>query len=277
MKAPSAPGTPIDNKRKKRWVERFLHYRYPPSQSEIEDWVAQFKAQHADLAARVLDSVEVVKRQQIDLAFRSLVDALPGWHVSKAKRQGRWRFIPYSISAGESGDVMIAYLRQALNLRHRQYNELFIQPQELPSARLTESDSVVLVDDFAGSGNQACDSWDAFYRELVGGAGNVYLMVVAASKRAQAEIGTRTDLQLLAHYNLHESDNIFSDKCRHFSADDKAALLDYCTTHFPKAPKGYGDCGLVFVLQHDCPNNTIPILHSHNQGKWFPLFPRSSP
>jgi len=276
MRAPRAVGTPLDNGRKKGWIDRFLHYRYPPSQLEIEQWVAQFDTEHEDLAARLLDSVDVIKRQQMDQAFRSLMDALPGWHRSKSKRQGRWRFIPYSMSAGESGDVMISYLRQALGMRQRHYDELFIQPQLLPDARLSQDDTVVLVDDFAGSGDQACGSWDKFFKELVGDVGNVYLLVVAASRRAQLEIGARTDMQLMAHINLMESDNIFSEKCHRFSDDDKAALLGYCTKHFPKVPKGYGDCGLIFVLQHDCPNNTIPILHGHNK-RWQPLFPRSSP
>src|SRR5207244_10949620 len=138
-------------------------------------------------------------RQQMDLAFRGLMAALPGWHRQKSIRQGKWRFVPYSISAGESGDVMISYLRQALGMRHKSYNELFIQPQKLAQARLTSEDTFVLVDDFAGSGEQACSSWDKFFKELVGGVGTVYLLVVAASKRAQDEIGQRTDLQLMAH------------------------------------------------------------------------------
>ena len=277
MRQPQPIGSVIDHARKTRWHDRFLYYRYPPTQGDIEAWIKQFKEEHHDTAARLLDSVEVIKRQQIDDAFRSLMDTLPEWHRFKTRRSGRWRFVPYSMSAGESGDVMISFLRQALGMRHKQYNELFIQPQNIPRERLTSDDTLVLVDDFAGTGDQACKSWDSFFKELVGDVGTVYLMVVAASKRAQDEIGARTDLQLMAHYNLVNSDNIFSDHCLHFSADEKKTLLGYCNQHFPAAPKGYGDCGLVFVLQHDCPNNTIPILHGHNKNKWHPLFPRSSP
>lgn len=276
MKAPKPRGTAIDATRKRLWHDRFLHYRYPPTDGDIDTWLGQFDAQHQDVAARLLDAVEVVNRQQMDLAFRSLVAALPGWHRYKTKRQGRWRFVPYSISAGESGDVMISYLRQALGMRHKSYNELFIQPQNLVKARLTSEDTVVLVDDFAGSGDQACTSWDTFFKELVGAAGTVFLLVVAASKLAQDEIGLRTDLQLMAHYNLVNADNIFAPQCLHFDDSEKGTILSYCQTHFPNKPKGYGDCGLIFVLQHDCPNNTIPILHGQHK-KWHPLFPRASP
>jgi hypothetical protein len=277
MRPPQAPGVAIDSARKRRWYDRFRHFRYPPSQSDIDDWIGQFDEAHADLAARLLDSVEVVPRFQMDQAFRTLMAALPGWHRFKSRRQGRWRFVPYSTSAGESGDVMIAYLRQALGMRQKHFSELFIQPQNLPSERLTQDDTVVLVDDFAGSGDQACTSWDDLFKELVGDVGNVFLLVVAASKKAQDEIGERTDLQLMAHLNLLDSDNIFSDRCHHFSAADKTDILGYCQRHFPSSPKGYGDCGLIFVLHHDCPNNTIPILHSQNKNRWRPLFPRVSP
>jgi hypothetical protein len=277
MRPPLVPGSVIDKVRKRRWYERFLHYRYPPTQAEIDDWIGQFDDAHSDLAARLLDSVEVVNRQQIDQAFRTLMNTLPGWHRFKTRRHGRWRFVPYSISAGESGDVMVAYLRQALGMRQKQYSRLFIQPQNLPRERLNEDDTVVLVDDFAGTGDQACGSWDRFFKELVGDVGTVYLLVAAASKRAQDEIGKRTDVQLMAHFNLLESDNIFSEACHHFTREEKIALLGYCQQNFPEAPRGYGDCGLIFVLQHDCPNNSIPILHSQRKNMWLPLFPRVSP
>jgi len=52
--------------------------------------------------------------------------------------------------------------------------------------------------------------------------------------------------------------------------------MAYCEEHFPKRPKGYGECGLLFVMHHDCPNNCIPLLHQFRKNKWFPLFPRTN-
>ena len=46
---------------------------------------------------------------------------------------------------------------------------------------------------------------------VVGGAGTVYLMVVAATVAAQQEIREKTDIQLMSHYNLNGTDNFFSD------------------------------------------------------------------
>jgi len=275
MRPPRPAGTTVNTARKKAWHGRFLHYRYPPTIDEISEFLNQFGSTHEDVAARVRDAVEVVTRSQIELAFRTLMENLPGWHRAKTKRRGNWRFVPYSFSSGESGDQMIAAFRQAMRMKQGQYDELFIHPRNLVDQKLLGEDTVVLVDDFSGSGDQACTSWNKLFRELVGGAGTVYLMVVAATTEAQQKIKNNTDLQALSHYNLNASDNFFSKDCPHFTEGDKEAILSHCTKHFPDEPRGYGECGLLFVLQHDCPNNSIPLLHKHKTNKWVPLFPRT--
>lgn len=274
MRQPRPAGTAVDAARKRTWQTRFLHYRYPPNADEINEFVTQFGQEHEDLAARLLDAVEVVTRVQIEQAFQTLMQNLAGWHRSRSRRKGKWRFVPYSFSSGESGDQMIHAFRQAMGMNQTSFDELFIHPHNLLDQMLRGEDTVVLVDDFSGSGNQACTSWEKLFRELVGGVGTVYLVVVAATTDAQDLIKTRTELQVLSHYNLDSSDNFFSADCHHFTAADKQAVLQKCTAHFPKSPRGYEDCGLLFVLQHDCPNNSIPLLHAH-AAKWIPLFPRS--
>jgi hypothetical protein len=275
MREPSPPGTSINIARKKAWRDRFQHYRYPPSIEEITAFLKQFGGTEKDTAARLLDAVEVVSHVQIEESFQALMQNLPGWHRSKTKRTGRWRFVPYSFSSGESGDLMISAFRQAMGMKQRQYNELFIHPSDLVAQKLRGEDTVVLVDDFSGSGKQACDSWNDLFRELVGGVGTVYLMVVAATTAAQDAIRDKTELEVLCHYNLGDSDNLFAEACDHFSEAEKATILARCTKHFADEPRGYGDCGLLFVLHHDCPNNSIPLLHKHSKNSWVPLFART--
>lgn len=277
MIQPSPPGTSINLARKQKWRDRFLHYRQPPTIEHINAWVKQFGKADKDVAARILDSVQLVTRAEIELAYKTLMKSLPGWHHQKSQRIGEWRFVPFAVRPGESGDSMMAVFRQAMGMRQKHYNPLFVYAHQLPAQKLTGNDTVVLIDDFAGTGNQACNTWNDLFRELVGGAGTVYLMVVAATVAAQQEIREKADIQLMNHYNLNGADNFFSDDCCHFTAEEKATVLKYCNKYFPDSPRGYGDCGLLFVLQHDCPNNTIPLLHAYNKNKWVPLFPRSNP
>jgi hypothetical protein len=140
---------------------------------------------------------------------------------------------------------------------------------------LRGKDTVVLLDDFSGSGTQAQSSWNDLFRELVGGAGTVYLMVVAATMDAQDFIRQNTDLEVLSRIQLDAGDNVFADECPHFTAAEKTTILEYCTEHFPDEPKGFGQCGLLFVMHHDCPNNSSPLLSKYNKDKWAPLFPRT--
>ena len=76
MKSPSVPGTPVDAKRYKRWIERFSSYREGIINVTIESWLNQFAVRDRDLAARVLDSVEFYGQSQIHAAYRQTLAAL---------------------------------------------------------------------------------------------------------------------------------------------------------------------------------------------------------
>jgi hypothetical protein len=103
--------------------------------------------------------------------------------------------------------------------------------------------------------------------------GKVYLIVVAASKVARKRISDETEICLLPAHELKETDNVFSDLCKHFTNEDRVKLVHYGEIADRKIPRGFGDCGFVVVFQHRSPNNTIPILHA-DHSKWTGLFPR---
>jgi hypothetical protein len=285
VKRPLAPGTPIDAKRYKRWISRFGSYREPIINVTINSWLENFEDEDQDLAARILDAVEFYGQSQIHAAYRQAIAALPGWHKSASKRKGKWRFAAMSGSAGESGDAMLYQFRVANGLDARGFNELFVSRSELfrqpmlpdhDPQKLGQDDVVVLLDDFSGTGTQVCDAWNdpaTSFGALLAGVGKVYLILVAASKAARTRISTETALSPVPAHELHESDNVFSDQCKHFSEADRAKLLHYGELADKRCPKGFGDCGFVVVFQHRPPNNSIPILHA-DHSKWTGLFPR---
>jgi len=183
------------------------------------------------------------------------------------------RFLPYSASAGESGDQMIAKFRHANNMKGKPYNELFINKSEIVLADLGFDDTVVLVDDFVGSGNQACEFWNDIYGELLAEVGRAYLVVVAGTSKGVTRINDETDLEAVPHFGLTEADNIFAAKCKPFNKEEKESILEYCTAVDEEEPMGHGDCGLLLVFAHAIPNNTIPIL-GKRKANWEPLFCR---
>ena len=57
------------------------------------------------------------------------------------------------------------------------------------------------------------------------------------------------------------------------TAAQKGRLLEYCRRADAVHSRCFGDCGLLLVLGHRTPNNSVPVLHAHT-NKWHGLFPR---
>lgn len=273
MKKPLPLGRRITATRMRGWLNSFEGYRVAISQGTIDRWIDQFEQNDKDLAARILDSVDFINTLRIQSAFRNILNSLTGWNIDENRRQGKWRFVPFSGSSGSSADSMIHLFRMANGLSHRQFNKLFIYRSDLLSESYGEEDTIVFIDDFAGTGEQACDSWREFFNEIVPYEPTKILILVAISDKAFKKIQTETELVVYHDIILTDSDNIFHNRCRHFSKKEKEALLEYCQRADSKNPCGYGNCGYVIVFPQRCPNNSVPILHV-TKSRWHGLFPR---
>jgi hypothetical protein len=273
VRQPAPPNTPIDLRRYHTWERDFAGYRHNVSEDRIREWLGQFQREDRDIAARVLDCVDFLTHQQISTAFRQILEGMDGWSRDTGQRGGKWRFAAFSASAGESGDSMLQKFRHANNLAGRQYNELFIHRSDLLREKLGGEDTLVLVDDFIGTGDQACDAWDSQFGELLTEVGRVYLIVVAARQEGIRRVCNETPMQPIVHFELGNRDNIFASECLGFTDVEKDRLLSYCRKASRTIPKGHGDCGLLVVFAHTCPNNSIAVLHA-SSPKWDPLFRR---
>ena len=274
MNLPLDRGSEIDAHRYQTWLARFAVYRTPVTQGLVELWLKQFPSTEFDLAARVLDSVLFLNHTHISQCFRQLLEGMEGWDKSAKKRKGQWYFVPFSRSEGESGNSMLHQLRMATGMAKREFDPLFVNRSDLVALKPSAEDTVILIDDFSGSGKQASDSWNEMFSELLFGGPRVVLMLVAATSSALKRISKETEMEPVCGTTLHARDDIFSTACKHFTDAEKATLLEYCKRASPSNPKGFGDCGLVVVLAQRCPNNSIPILHA-NHKKWRGLFPRN--
>lgn len=273
MLTPKPRGTPIDAARYDEWLARFSAYFDTVTRQLIEHWLDQFAAADKDLAARVLDAVKFVGTSHIDVTMRNLLNSMQGWSLNPALRSGRWFFVPFSGSAGESGDAMVHRFRMANGLSRRQFNHLFPHRAELVSLKLSHNDTVVLIDDFAGTGKQACDSWKEFFAELLADGPRVVLLLVGATSNAIDRIRDNTGMHPMCGDILGPRHSIVDGACTYFTAQEKATVRQYCKRADAKNPDGFGGCGLLYVLAHRCPNNSLPILHARHD-RWRGLFPR---
>ena len=274
MRTPRPVGTAIDDNRKQQWIEDFTGYRVPVTEDRIDQWLSQFNGGDQDAAARLLDAVLFVSSSDVTTAFQETLASLDGWALSEDDRRGRWMFVPFTGSAGESGDHMLERFRHANNLKGHKYSDMFCYRSELVELQPGPKDTVVLVDDFSGTGDQACTAWESTFQELLPLRPRVLLVLLAASNAAQDRIATETGMKACARIELGSDADIFSAQCTLFSDEEKARLFHYGERADPKHPRGWGDCGFVIVFPHTTPNNSIPLLHKRKMGRWEGLFPR---
>ncbi|WP_150131834.1 phosphoribosyltransferase-like protein [Sphingomonas carotinifaciens] len=253
------------------WYDRFRFYRHPPSRADLIAWLNQFGTEDVSIAAKLLDQVVIISDRDIQQGYHDALGALPGWHVDEARRKGRWAFVGLGGQA-ESGPAMLHMFREANNLTSDRNQGLFVTPADLPEMKLTAHDTVVFVDDFAGTGEQFSKRW-ALYKELIVGEANIYLFLAAATSQAMELLQPLDDITVQAQLVLPASAGIFNDANEMFTDDEKDRVLRHCKKADGRNPKGWGACGLLLVISRKTPNNSIPVLHAQSR-KWTPVFPR---
>ena len=150
--------------------------------------------------------------------------------------------------------------------------------------------SIVIVDDFIGTGNSLSSDLDAFFEKngdfLITSNITVYVVVLCAT--AEGEEKVRQSLSSLSetsdllihenldykHYAFNEINPIWSDETERNAAKDLVQRLGLKVDK--NRPLGYKNSALLVVFDRNCPNNTLPILHSKGRGEsaWTPLFER---
>jgi hypothetical protein len=253
------------------WLARFRYYRRPPSEDDIRAWLGYFGAGDEAVAEAVLERITVISEEDIQRGYRAALEAIPGWNRRRDRRPGEWVILGFG-GPGQSGGDMLRKFREANRLSADRFDYLFTSIAELASLELTQEDTVIFVDDFSGTGDQIAKHWRV-HAELAGGARS-YLILTAATQQAVERILDLPDLdELLVRQVLGPEANILSDANTDFSDAEKIVIQQYCEQADRKQPRGFGECGLLLVLSHKTPNNSLPILHV-NKPTWRGLFPR---
>jgi hypothetical protein len=253
------------------WIATFAVYRHPPQIATIRRWLGYFGDRDEILAESILNRVRLISEHAIQVGYRQSLALLDGWNRNRRGRQGRWFFAGYG-SAGESGQAMLRIFREANGLGSEQYQYLFVSSTELPALKLSAIDTVVFIDDFAGSGKQVVKSWPVT-KELLGSEARAFLVLCAITQNAHDRISSETGLRVVSPVVLRDKHNVFHPSCTAFTSAEKSHLLDYCRLADSGRPRGFGDCGLLLVLGHRTPNNSLPVLHV-NRRNWRGVFPR---
>jgi hypothetical protein len=261
----------ITNEQVQGWFERFRFYRASPSVAQIGEWLLRFAEADRGVAAKVLDNVVIISEPDIHEGYRRSLALVPGWRRRSRDRQGRWFFVGFG-TAGESGNAMVRPFREANGMASSNYDGMFVTLAELVGLRLTAFDTVVFIDDFSGTGQQAVRRWPT-YQELVASEASCYLILSAVTEEAKERINALDQLSVIADRVLGADCDVMTAGNPTLTEGEQVRLLPYCIRADRQNPRGYGNCGLLLVLSHRTPNNSLPILHA-NHPRWQGLFPR---
>ncbi|RLA40251.1 MAG: hypothetical protein DRR42_26185 [Gammaproteobacteria bacterium] len=150
--------------------------------------------------------------------------------------------------------------------------------------------TLLIVDDFVGSGDSLSRAIAEFYErhgtEITDK--NLQIVVVVVCATADGEDQIRNTLHLLddnaelvvcealqsRHKAFENGVGFWEDADERQVAKEEIERIGRAIDR--KRPLGYSMSGLLVVFSRNCPNYTLPLLHSYGRGEssWQPLFER---
>jgi hypothetical protein len=161
----------------------------------------------------------------------------------------------------------------------------FISMRDIPDLRRKADSIIVFVDDFIGTGDAATTFWTGKKEdvdqqrpalvEIVPPNAKCYLAVAIGYNAGINRIQQNTPLTVLPWQIFTDRDRVFSTANTQFDNAEKQTIMNYChrTNCASDYVTGYGDTQSLVVFEHNCPNDSLPILWVEN-ASWKGLFSR---
>jgi hypothetical protein len=155
------------------------------------------------------------------------------------------------------------------------------------SQKRLSKETVFLLDDFIGSGNQAIKMWSQEYHGLSLAKVSkknthlkfVYLCLVGM-KKGKNDIEKKTPIKVILGDELNEKFKCFSAISEIYRntierADAKRIMSQKGRMLFPQHPLGYRNMQLALAFHYNTPNDSLPVIWKRmSDGGWWPLFER---
>jgi hypothetical protein len=278
---------------------------YLPSASDIgAAWLDNFEPHHQATARILIDSLRIasegelrsgllskleetvasIQRPILILPIRDLVDF--GFRKSPKMLAVFRDFQPSARFRAAPGSEVIAanVIRDVVGLG-RQRNTGFLNPNgiSLEDLRTNRCRSLVLVDDYSGSGSQGLSyvrawlrnptirSWRSF------GWFKIYLVYFAVSKLAVRRFRMSESVD-----GVHFVETAADFSSADWSKSERSAVIEICTAYAEARHVrsgqhlGFASSKGLFVMQRTVPNN-LPSIFTQKRGRkarpWAPLFP----
>jgi len=230
----------------------------------IRAWLNQFKGNHKEIGLKLLRAIKWYDKTRVNIGLQTLLN-----EVKRIESDGLEGIFFSSLGiAGKSGHEILTMFRRANGMSTRRYDEKFKYKTDF--GLLPEDSTVILLDDFIGTGKQAFDYLKVI-KEIRPDGVRFKLAVLVGCEEGIREI-EKSGYTVITVDALSSRDKIFSRNNTEFTKKEKEVLKSYCQLA-TEYPTGYGDSQAYIVFHYRTPNNTISILRANN-ARWLGLFPR---
>jgi hypothetical protein len=134
-------------------------------------------------------------------------------------------------------------------------------------------DTLILIDDFVGSGNTYL-KWYKRNTQMLNNCLEVFFIALIALEKGIKKIEQETNTKVLCKYVLDESDQVIDGTLFDFEEKGEIKRLIDKYSYLIKSDyvNGYDNCQLLLAFEDNIPNNSIGILWWPEN--WMPLFNR---
>jgi hypothetical protein len=236
----------------------------PVDRPRLLSWLNNLQRQHWQLGIKLLRQVKYYGIAEIMRLMTPLRDVIRGQLEADGYDEAHAVYVPYG-RVGESANDVIRRFRNVNHLQNRA--DHFLSPTDLPDWCVRNTQPVVFLDDFVGTGKQVGDNWEELFSQLVLPTTPVYLAVLAAWGPGMDKIRERTPLHVL---NIHTlGHRLQLESCPGLTASEKNTIARYCGDA-GNEPLGFGDLGLLLSFAYSTPNNSISLLRGSKGQRTFP-------
>lgn len=288
-------------------VEFFVDLHLWPERHTLDPrgWLGNFTQAERSLAIHSLNAFIFFNENLGDALLRSAVQALSADITTRAasltEAKAAWSTFLASLivtyvhgerpQATDSGHLFARKARQVLFLEDKQ----ILEPGDAIGALLEKSDgTLLLLDDFVGSGRQMHASWTRTYTSASGQSGTlealsqngirvVYTPLVATAyglselKRLCPGLEVRAAHELDSRYSLTHADSILWPETLRtqgrdflFTASQRAGIVG----NFKHGWEGFHRLALALAFWHSVPDATLPLFY-WDKNNWTPLIRRT--
>ena len=263
----------------------------------VRDWISQVSSHvQQRYLYKLLERLRFYSKYEIRDGMKSLHDRLKSklpLIVTKSRAQRRkdiW--VTYIDGPGKSGNQYANIYADENAISANCIKEIHELDSFCSNGKKIPKNvsSIIIVDDFIGTGNGLSSNLITFFEKngdfLVASELTVYVVVLCATvegeekvRQTLSSLSETSDLLIHEHidnkhYAFNEKNPIWSEETDRHAAKDLIQRLGLKVDK--NRPLGYKDSAMLIVFNGNCPNNTLPILHSKGRGEsaWMPLFER---